>query len=86
MATGNNSYRAGYFQTAPVNTNFEIVGADKEREQYVYRQGNFIYINRGANGSLKVGDEFAVFRLAYGDVKKTVRKSPEKLLAKWFFQ
>ena len=62
IATGNNLYCAGYIQNAPVNTNYEIVGADNEREQYNFQQGNFVYIGRGANNGVKVGDLFSVFR------------------------
>lgn len=62
LATGNNLYCAGYIQNAPVNTNYEIVGADNEREQNVFQQGNYVYIGRGANGGVRVGDMFSVIR------------------------
>lgn len=62
VAEGNNLYCAGYIQKAPVNTNVEIVGSNKEREQYTYAQGDFVYINRGANSGSRVGDVFSVIR------------------------
>lgn len=62
LATGNNLYCAGYIQNAPVNTSYEIVGADNERAQNVFQQGNYVYIGRGANGGVRVGDMFSVFR------------------------
>lgn len=62
VAMRNNLYCAGYIQTAPVNTDFEVVGATDEREQNVYSEGDYIYISRGANGGVKVGDMFAVTR------------------------
>lgn len=62
VAAGNNLYCAGYIQNSALNTNYEIVGADEEREQNVFQQGNYIYIGRGANGGVQVGDMFSVIR------------------------
>lgn len=62
VAAGNNLYCAGYIQNSPVNTSYEIVGADREREQNIFQQGNYIYIGRGANSGVKVGDMFSVVR------------------------
>jgi hypothetical protein len=62
IAARNNLYCAGYIQNAPVNTNFEIVGADDEREQNVFVQGEYIYINRGAGSGARVGDMLSVIR------------------------
>jgi hypothetical protein len=62
VATGNNLYCSGYIQNSPVNTNFEIVGANKEREQNIFAQGDLVYVNRGANTGVKVGDMFSVIR------------------------
>lgn len=61
-ATGNNLYCAGYIQNSPLNTTYQIVGSDKEREQNVFSQGNFVYISRGVNGGVQVGDVFSVVR------------------------
>lgn len=62
VAARNNLYCAGYIQSAPVNTDFEVVGASDEREQNIYAENDFIYINRGASRGVKVGDVFAVTR------------------------
>lgn len=62
VAAGNNLYCAGYIQNNPVNTNFEIVGGNQEREQNIYSQGNYVYITRGANAGSRVGDRLAVIR------------------------
>ncbi|MGI9035072.1 MAG: hypothetical protein ACR2GD_03425 [Pyrinomonadaceae bacterium] len=62
LAKGSDLYCAGYIQNAPVNTNYEIVGAENEREQNVFQQGNYVYIGRGANGGVRVGDMFSVIR------------------------
>jgi hypothetical protein len=62
VAERNNVYCAGYIQNSPINTGFEIVGANEEREQYVYSQGNYIYVNQGASNGIKVGDVYSVIR------------------------
>lgn len=62
VAMGNNLYCAGYIQSAPVNTNFEIVGTNQEREQNTFAQGDYVYISRGANSGARVGDQFSVIR------------------------
>ena len=62
VASRNNLYCAGYIQNSPVNTNYQIVGANQERDQNVFSQGDFVYINRGANTGIRVGDTFSVIR------------------------
>jgi hypothetical protein len=62
VAGANNMYCAGYVQTADVNTNSKIVGAENEQEQNVYSQGNNVYINLGDNKDVQVGDMFSVIR------------------------
>jgi hypothetical protein len=62
VALGNNLYCAGFIQRAKVDTSYEIVGAENEQEQFVYSQGQFIYIRAGADKGVKVGDMFSVIR------------------------
>lgn len=63
VATGNNLVCAGYIQTAPINTDLEIVGANDEREQNIFTEGDYVYIRRASEEvQLKVGDKFAVVR------------------------
>lgn len=62
VAARNNLYCAGYIQNAPVNTDFELVGASDEREQSIYAENDYVYLSRGAAGGVKVGDMFAVTR------------------------
>ena len=62
LATGNNLYCAGYIQTAAVSTDYEVVGAQDESNRFIYAQGNFLYINKGADRGIKVGDMFSVIR------------------------
>lgn len=62
VAGFNNLYCAGYVQTAPVDTSLEIVGANNEASQYIYAEGDLLYVNAGAARGLKVGDLFSVVR------------------------
>ena len=62
VAQGNNLACAGFIQTAPIDTSYEIVGAEKERDKHSFSQGDNLYISAGANRSVKVGDVFSVIR------------------------
>jgi hypothetical protein len=62
VAAGNNLYCAGFVQTAAVNTANRIVGAQDEQEQNIYAEGDYLYINMGANRNVRVGAMFAVIR------------------------
>lgn len=58
----NNLYCAGYISKEKVNPRHQIVGAENEQEQFIYSQGNNLYISMGASQGVKVGDMFAVVR------------------------
>ncbi len=62
VALGNNLYCAGYISKSRANEDYEIVGAENEQDQFIYSQGNNLYISAGANKGVKVGDWFAVIR------------------------
>lgn len=62
LAERNNVFCAGYIQTSPINTSFSVVGADNESEQFIYSEGQMIYVNRGASSGVKVGDVYSVVR------------------------
>lgn len=62
VAAGNNLYCAGFVQTSPVSTAVKIVGAENEQEQYVYASHQNLFISKGANAGVKVGDMFSVIR------------------------
>lgn len=62
VAERNNVYCAGYIQTAPINTNFELVGAVDESDQFTYSQNEFVYVNQGSSNGVKIGDVFSVVR------------------------
>ena len=46
----------------PPSNPIEIVGGEQEQEQYVYSQGDVIYINQGSQHGIRVGQEFSVIR------------------------
>ncbi|HRH40853.1 MAG TPA: hypothetical protein PKY82_04355 [Pyrinomonadaceae bacterium] len=62
VAERNNVFCAGYIQNSAIDTSFEIVGADEERQQQIMSQGDFIYVNKGTSSGVKVGDVFSVIR------------------------
>ncbi len=62
IAGKTNLYCAGYIQTAPVDTSYELVGAVSEADGHIYSQGNFVYFRGGADRGVKVGDMFSVIR------------------------
>lgn len=62
VARGNNLACAGFIQTAPIDTSYEIVGATDERDKHIFSQGDELYISAGVNRSVKVGDVFSVIR------------------------
>ena len=61
LAMGNNLLCAGYIQSSPVNTNFEIVGSSDELEQNIFSEGDYVYVRRGYS-NVQVGDVFSVIR------------------------
>ena len=62
VAGANTLYCAGYVESGRVDTSRKIVGAENEQDQFLYSQGNNLYINLGANKGVKVGDMFSVIR------------------------
>lgn len=61
--TGNtNLYCAGFIQYAPAPNNLQVVGGEEEQEQRVYSQGDIVYINAGAQQSVREGQEYIVIR------------------------
>lgn len=62
VAGANTLYCAGLVQTNKVDTSRKLVGAQNEKDQFVYSQGNFVYFSLGDNKSVQVGDMFSVIR------------------------
>jgi len=55
-------YCAGFVQRAPISASAEIVGAENEKDQHIFFQGDSLYINSGAANGVSVGDVFSVIR------------------------
>jgi hypothetical protein len=53
---------SGFIEHNPPSDRLEIVGGEEEQEQRAFGQGDYVYINGGAQQSVKVGDEFSVVR------------------------
>jgi hypothetical protein len=62
VAERTNLFCAGYIETRPVYTDFEIIAAENERERNVFTQGDEVYISRGQGNNLQVGDVFSIIR------------------------
>ena len=62
IAGDNSLYCAGYVTKSPVSTDKEIVGAENEKDQHVYYQGDLLYINAGSSDGMREGDVYAVIR------------------------
>lgn len=62
VARGNNLYCAGYISKNQITESPEIVGGEQEQEQYNYKQGDFIYLNAGAQQGVKIDDRYAITR------------------------
>lgn len=58
----NDLYCAGYVQNSPISTSVEIVGAEDEKDQHIFFQGNLLYINSGSSNGVSEGDMFSVVR------------------------
>lgn len=62
VAGSNNLMCAGFIQKAKIDTSSKIVGADDEKEQNIYAQGDYLYFSLGSNSGIKVGDMLSVVR------------------------
>jgi hypothetical protein len=52
----------GYIRQSPLPSLGQLVGGEQEQEQYVFSSGDYVYLNIGAQQSVRVGQEFAVIR------------------------
>lgn len=62
VAGRTDTYCAGYIQYAPAPINPEIVGGEQEQEQRTYVEGDYVFINAGAQQGVSVGQEFSIVR------------------------
>lgn len=62
VASRNNLYCAGYVQSSPIDTSNKLVGGLEEQDQYLYADGDYVYLNMGSGKGIQVGDMMAVVR------------------------
>lgn len=62
VAGSTNLVCGGFIQYAPAPNDRQIVGGEEEQEQRIYSQGDYVYINTGANDGVIEGQEFLVVR------------------------
>lgn len=52
----------GFIQYQPAATDFEVVGGEQEQERRSFWQGDYVYVNAGAQQNITIGQEFSVVR------------------------
>lgn len=62
VAGSANLYCSGFIQYAPAPNDLQIVGGVEEQSQRIYGQGDYVYINAGAQQGVHVGQEYIVIR------------------------
>jgi Flagellar assembly protein T, C-terminal domain len=55
-------YCAGFIEYAPTLHSLQVVGGEQEQEQNTYGEGDYVFINAGANLGVHEGDTFLVAR------------------------
>ncbi|MDT7690477.1 MAG: hypothetical protein QOE46_3236 [Acidobacteriota bacterium] len=52
----------GFIEQSPQAAAGQIVGAEQESERHLFGQGNLVFIDAGAQGGVRMGQEFTVVR------------------------
>ena len=65
----------GFIEQAPQASSGQIVGAEEERERRVFGEGDMVFVDAGAQGDVRVGQEFSVVRPRGRFSSKFSRKS-----------
>ena len=65
----------GFIEQAPQAAAGQIVGADEERERRVFGQGDLVFVDAGAQGGMRAGQEFSIVRPRGSFRSKFTRKS-----------
>lgn len=52
----------GYIRQSPLPSLGQIAGGEEEQDQNIYSQGDYIYLDMGADKGIRVGQDFAVVR------------------------
>jgi outer membrane protein OmpA-like peptidoglycan-associated protein len=55
-------YCSGMFTTEAIPSDTYMISGEQSNHQTVYAQGDYVYVNRGSSGGVKLGDEFLVMR------------------------
>lgn len=55
-------YCSGMVTNEAVPSDLYLISGEESNYQTVYAQGDYVYINRGSSGGVKVGDRFSVMR------------------------
>ena len=55
-------YCAGFIEYAPAPNYLQVVGGEQEQEQNTYAEGDYVFINAGANQGVREGQEYMVVR------------------------
>ncbi|HEV7859612.1 MAG TPA: hypothetical protein VGO91_13415 [Pyrinomonadaceae bacterium] len=56
------TYCGGYIQSESVQGSMQVVGGEQEQERHHYGQGDYVYLDGGAQQGVRAGQEFAIFR------------------------
>lgn len=62
LTTERDVYCSGMMTTAPVSRSTEIVSGEQSLYKVSFDEGDYVYINRGSDKGVKVGDVFSVMR------------------------
>ena len=62
VARESESACAGFIEQTPPRDRFEIVGAEEESLNRIFAEGDYVFVNAGAQQGAQVGQEFSVVR------------------------
>jgi len=62
VARDSELYCAGFIEYAPAPNYLQVVGGEQEQEQRTYAEGDYVFINAGANQGVRAGAEYIVVR------------------------
>lgn len=62
LTTNQDVYCSGMMTTSPISRSTEIISGEQSTYKITFDEGNYVYINRGADKGVKVGDVFSVIR------------------------
>lgn len=75
-------YCSGFVTDQKVPTDMHVISGEQSNYKITFSQGEYVYIDRGMNQGVRVGDEFSVLRVTKDDVKIKWFKWQNELLRK----